>query len=540
LQNTKNNQLFNLINKINLVETKKLAIFLFFVSFLLYFRTVNFDFVWDDERIHLTANKELMREEIKSFWIKPYSGMYIPMSYSTWSLIKRLFYPGKAVSPSAFHFLNILFHSINGSLVFFLLILLLKNKFYSFIGALLFLIHPIQVESVAWISEFRGVYSCFFSLMALLCLFHINYNKKSIIQVMLSGKFIGSTFLFLLALLSKPSAITLPYIVMFFALFLQKDATIMLSKCLLLWILLSIPFLFITSQLQPGVAENLNLSFYERIILALNSIFFYLSKLIFPYPLVADYGLTPKSILSHSYSYLIAILVVVSLIFLFVRFKKSNLLLIGIGVIITSLLPVIGFVTFSFQKNSNVADRYIYFGVIGFSLVVVSILKIIPNKKLSYFCMFSILISIFQHNIRQVRVWHDEFSLWDHTLNHFQNSPGAYYNRGVEFSKKENFTEAINDYTNCLRLNPKHKDALFNRINAYENTGDFVSGFRDCETYILIDSLDGSIYFRKARLYYKTGNIQMAIQNTNKAEALGFNIGEKFKNRLRDASFLNK
>lgn len=537
MQPTQNNQSpFNLADKIALVAPYKLAVFLFFISFLVYIRTVNFEFVWDDERVHLTANKELMDGKIKSFWTKPYFGLYIPMSYSTWVLTKNLFYSEKEISPVAFHLLNIIFHSINGVFVFLLLLLLLKHTYYSLTGAILFLIHPMQVESVAWISEFRGIYSSFFCLLALLSLFRINFfSGKNSIQIIFSKQFLFSTLCFTLAVLSKPSALTLPYIAILMAFFLQKNSVVTLSKCIMVWIVLSIPFLFITSQLQPGITENFTLSFYERIILSANSLFFYIRKLILPYPLAADYGLTPKLILSYSYSSYIAFFIVALFIFLVSRFKKYNLALAGTGIIVVSLLPTLGFVAFSFQENSNVADRYIYFGTLGLSLLFISLIKAIPNQKKALFLVASVLITFLTLNIKQVSVWKNEFSLWDHTLKHFQNSPDAYYNRGVEFSKKEKFNEAINDFTSSLWLNPKFKDALFNRINSYEHIGNFEAGFKDCETYISIDSLDGSIYLRKARLYYKTGNIQMAIYNTKKAEALGFKVGEKFKTRLLNA-----
>jgi tetratricopeptide (TPR) repeat protein len=138
-------------------------------------------------------------------------------------------------------------------------------------------------------------------------------------------------------------------------------------------------------------------------------------------------------------------------------------------------------------------------------------------------------------NIKQTTTWKNEFSVWDNTLTHYQNSPKVYYNRGVEYSEMGKFNEAISDYTNCLLLQKDYRDALFNRANAYENLRDNNAAYNDYSAYLLIDSTDGSVYYKRAHLNYKTGNIPEAIKDAEKAEQFNFPLGPKFRSALKQA-----
>ncbi|MDP1744007.1 MAG: hypothetical protein Q8L90_00430, partial [Bacteroidota bacterium] len=108
------------------VNRKYLIATLFALSIILYARTLNYGFVWDDERIHLSNNQQLIKGDVKSFWLKPYSGMYIPVSYTTWVFVKTFSNSNKKISPKTFHTLNVFTHTVNCLLVFYLLFILFK------------------------------------------------------------------------------------------------------------------------------------------------------------------------------------------------------------------------------------------------------------------------------------------------------------------------------------------------------------------------------------------------------------------------------
>ena len=521
------------------VNRKYLIGILFVLSFILYVRTLNYGFVWDDERIHLSQNQQLIKGDLKSFWEKPYAGMYIPVSYSTWVFINTLSNSNKGLAPGIFHALNVFMHSINCILIFQLLLILFKNQTYAFWGSLLFMLHPLQVESVAWISEFRGLYSACFCLLALICLFR-SLEKKSELTVqtfITSNYFIMASALFALGLLAKPSAVVLPFIAVVLVWCFYKEKFTLVLKALCIWLLLIVPILLITKSSQPNELLYNSIPFWQRFFIAGHSMFFYLSKLIFPYPLAACYGNTPELIVSDKLIYLLSTLFsfVITLVF-FLKRKVHPLAFSCFAIAFICVLPVLGLVPFEYQKHSTVADRYFYFGMLGVTMLVPLFAELAKRHNMLKYIFGGIVLIYLVLNIKQTNTWRNEFSIWDNTLVHYKNSAKVFYNRGVEYSKMGNFNEAINDYTQSLSLQSDYRDALFNRANAYENLKNSNAALADYSTYLSIDPTDGSVYYKLAYLSYKTGNIQGAINDAESAARFNFPVSSKFRTVLKQAA----
>lgn len=517
---------------------KYLILILFVLSFVVFAKTFNYGFVWDDERIHLTGNEQLMKGDVTSFWAKPYSGMYIPLTYTTWSIVKSITHQKRELSPKAFHVLNLLTHSLNAVLIFLLLSLLFKNQAHAFWGSVLFLLHPIQVESVAWISEFRGLYSTFFSLLSMLCIFNYVEHKREFTwtSFIISKQFLIATVLFLLALLAKPSAVVLPFIIAVLVWGFYKDKFITAAKALAIWLLLIIPILLITKQSQTNELIYASVSWWQRFFIAGNSLFFYLQKIVFPFPLVACYGYTPALVVSDVWMYVGTVLCLALVVFSFIKRNVNPFLFASVSVVVFSVLPVLGFVPFEYQVHSTVADHYIYFGVLGVTLLVPS-LALFVKKYDSLKYVFALAgIVYLSLTINQIGTWKNEFAVWDHTLEHYQNSPNVYYNRGVQYSQQQNYTSAISDYTQSLALQPNYLNALFNRANAYENTNNVQAAFEDYNRYLIVDSTDGSVYYKIAYLNYRTGNLTAAIADAEKSEQLNFPMANKLLVLLKEQS----
>lgn len=516
------------------INKKYLILFLFVFSFILYSKTINYGFVWDDERIHLMSNQSLMNGDVKSFWEKPYSGMYIPVSYTAWAFIKNISNHNTGLSPKTFHLLNIFTHSINCILVFQLLLLLFKNQAHAFWASILFLLHPMQVESVGWISEFRGLYSAFFSLLALISMFKY-FEKNGVFTLrsfLTSRHFMIASVLFVLALLSKPSAIVLPFVAGILTWCFYRDNFKTIWKGLLIWVFILLPILLITKASQPNELIYSGVALWQRFFIAGDSLFFYLSKIVFPYPLAVCYGNTPELIANNKLIYLTTVICLVIACFLFIKRKSHPILFSGFAIIVICVLPVLGLVPFEYQKHATVADRYLYFGMLGVALFIPLIIGLIKQYAWLKYSTIALLLFYLVLNIQQTSTWKNEFTVWDNTLKHYQNSPKVFYNRGVEYSKIKKYPEAISDYTNSLALQPNYLDAIFNRANAYENVNNTVAAFKDYNTYLSIDANDGSVYFKRAYLNYKIGNRSGAIRDTEKAEALGFPVSAKFKRKL--------
>ena len=148
------------------------ALFILGLNILVFAKTLSFGFVWDDNVSHLRSNPALMGNRPKEFWKKTYDGLYIPLSYTIWTFLAHTDLAksdskDEVFKAMPFHFLNFSFHILNSILVLLLLFAFCGNNVAAFMGAAIFAVHPMQVESVAWISEFRGLLCAFFFFSAL-------------------------------------------------------------------------------------------------------------------------------------------------------------------------------------------------------------------------------------------------------------------------------------------------------------------------------------------------------------------------------------
>jgi hypothetical protein len=145
---------------------------LILLPFVIFIRAANYDFVWDDKELYINEKhlpESAPMSKITGSWLPKSNEMYAPVTYTVWgiaaSLSSRL--PNGGFSPSMFHIFNILIHIANCLLVFLILNKLLRDQWSAFAGALIFAVHPLQVESVAWISETRGLLAGFFGFLAI-------------------------------------------------------------------------------------------------------------------------------------------------------------------------------------------------------------------------------------------------------------------------------------------------------------------------------------------------------------------------------------
>jgi hypothetical protein len=510
------------------LDKKYLACILFFLSIVIFIHIRHYAAVWDDERGHFTpALQSRMDHDIPSFW-KDHSGMYIPLTYTTWAVVKRLTSP-QAFNPDPFHVLNVLTHSINGVLLFYLLLLLFKNKSSAFFASLLFLIHPLQVESVAWISEFRGLYSTFFCLISLLIFFN-GVEKKpsaSFNSLVSSKNFLLAFLFFVLALLAKPSGIVLPFIIFILTWRFYKEKTMSIGKGIILWV---IPACIIIFLLLVKNTEN-NIPFVQRFVIAGYSLFFYLQKILVPYPLVACYGYTPAIIAATTFS--IPALIICILLLSVLIYKRNVVpdLFAGFLIIFICVLPVLGLIPFEYQKHSNVADRYMYLSFIGIALIVPIIEKYTHNHFFFKLISVAVLVFFMMLTVKQTSVWKNEFSLWDHTLAFYDNSSKVYYNRGVQYTLQKDFNKSLADYNRSLKLDPNNLDALFNRANAYENLGDIASAFNDYNAYLEKEK-DAEVYYKRSYLYLKNKDLNNAFDDLQRAEEMHYPIDPRYKSLL--------
>jgi hypothetical protein len=322
----------------NRTRTNLLALFAFIVVGLAVFSPVlNGPFLPWDDREHLELNPLVTNQNFAEIWTRPYFGLYIPVTYSVWAVIYRF-----TSSPSAFHVFNVLLHSLCAWLVFLILKRTSKEKWPPWIGAGLFLLHPLQVEPVAWISGARDLLAGFFGLLTL----HWIAGRKSAAS-------------YIAGLLSKPTLAVLPAGICA----LHRERWRKLAVFLALGIFFASLAYWI--QIPELASTGERISFWYRPLIAFDSLGFYFSKL-FDMRVSADYGRSPSAVIDHHlYFQTLPWLILASILF---RSASRSLQKYGAFALIL-LLPVLGLVPFQAQAQSTVADRYVYLSMFGIAAI---------------------------------------------------------------------------------------------------------------------------------------------------------------------------
>jgi len=273
-----------------------------------YWPVCTFDFVGFDDPTHITENPNLHpvnAAHIREIWAQPYVGLYIPAAYTAWAGIQAVadkITPSRQGEPNGevfFHSANLLLHLLNALLVFALLARLVPCPGAAMAGALLFALHPLQAESVAWISEFRGLLSAAFGLCAFLL-----YSRRPTaglaphaISATATGRLLLALLCYTLALLSKPSAVALPLGFLMADLWLHQTRPRQALPRALPFFLLAALFTLLTRGTQPETDIRFVTPLLARPLIAADALGFYLLKLLLPVPLTIDYGRTPAAIL---------------------------------------------------------------------------------------------------------------------------------------------------------------------------------------------------------------------------------------------------
>ncbi len=445
------------------------------ISGLVYSQALNFDFVWDDRK-NIVENSFLNPPSLKTilfFWKNQFLGMYVPVPYTFWGSIEifRSFFSSADMNAFVFHFSNIAIHTLNGFLVFFLLSKIIKNSFAVLSATIFFVVHPLQTETVSWISETRGLLATFFGFSSVIFYLHsVSINHETQYKRFLSFRYIGGYLCFIFALLSKPSSAVIPLFIIILESYIYKTKIKFSFFRIAPWFL---PVLFVVLVTSSGQGNTQLYSFWIKPFIYLSSISFYLFKIIVPFSLAPTYGLTPIRIMSEYWFHLSWIFPLL-ISYLIWRYRnKFPFLPVSWGIFCIGILPVSGFINFTFQDWSNVADRYVYMSMLGISIFIGCILHTFQSRLKWVFISFMLFFLSFWNFFVQVPIWENEMSLWSHCVKNVQISPHAYDNLGFLKFKQKNYQEALPYLNKAIKISPffpkayNHRGIVFYKLNQF-------------------------------------------------------------------------
>jgi hypothetical protein len=445
-----------------------LALALVGVTALLYVGVRDHEYLsWDDD-VFVQSNPHLQPpswESVRTLWTAPYAHLYVPVPYTVWVGLAHAFGgagPGGTwqVPPGSLHLASVACHALNVLLAFGLLRLLTRRDWGAAVGALLFAVHPMQVESVAWISELKDLLSGTFSLATLwLYLAWCGESQPGgpRRRWLLYG---AATLAFALALLSKPNTVALPLVAGLLATVLLRRTPRRAATSLVPWVAVAVAYAVFTRHVQP-VAAELNIPLWQRLFVAGDALAFYMAKVLLPLQLAADYGRTPQFVLQSPWVHVVWLVPAAVITAAVAARCRWPWVLAGVGAFCLALLPALGLTSFDFQQYSTVADHYAYVAMLGPALLVASFLSR-PRRFLAYgLCGIALMLLALQSSL-QVLYWKDNLSFWQHTLEVNPRSWLAHNNLGATYQRAARPTEAIRHYQQGLKLKPDDADMLIN------------------------------------------------------------------------------
>ncbi len=488
------------------------------VTIFMYQPAWNGGFIWDDDA-YVTNNELLTAPDgLRRIWFSLDSpSQYFPLVYSTFRIEHALW----GLNPTGYHWVNLLLHVANALLVWRLLARLHVPG--AWLAGAIFALHPVQVESVAWITERKNVLMGFFFLLTLLAwVAFVDERTKR------RWCFYGlALILYVLALSAKTTACTLPAALLLI-LWLQKKP--------ISWqrILQVVPFFFLGlgmglvtvwwERYHQGTSRTLFafLSPIERILIASRAVWFYLSKLIWPSNLTFIY---PKWNISPAhpldYAWLLAGIALCAVIY-FVRRYVGRSVEVAAALFVATLSPVLGFIMLYTFRYTFVADHYQYLASIGpIALASAGVAKLADNFKRRRPLILSVavclIVTLALLTWRQAAMYGDIEALWRTTLARNPSCWMAHNNLGIVLFQKGNSDEAIDHYRTTLEMQPDFWDADYNLGIALLKKGQVDEAIVHCSKAVTIAPNDPDAQVALGNALLQKERIDDAIVHYQKA-----------------------
>ena len=525
-------------------------IFLGLATLLAFWRVTRCDFISFDDPQYVTENIHVQHgiamEGIRWAFTTDHAGNWHPLTWVSLMLDVQLF----GVNPRGHHLINLLFHIANTLLLFYVFNRMTKAPWKSAFVAALFALHPLHVESVAWVSERKDVLSTFFWMLTMGA--YISYAAHPRFRT-----YLPVFALFALGLTAKPMLVTLPFVLLlldywplqrieqkpateevytevskragsrkgtsFFSLptahrsLLTPVRLLLLEKMPLITLAaISSVITFVVQQRESLVVSHEALPPGDRIANAFISYVTYIGKAIWPSNLAFYYPYQWWA----SWQVLGALLFFITVTSIVIWLtKRWRYLTVGWLWYVVTLVPVIGLV----QVGSQVrADRYTYIPLIGVCVMaawgIPELLKERRYRKEVLIALSTITLScFFIATWIQVGYWQNSLILFDHTLKVTDKNYIAFKHRGDAYATLGNLKNAIADFDRAIAINPQYGLAYMGRAAAKQELGNNEEAISDYDRAVVIMPKFATAYYYRGNAYAAIGKYTQAIEDYDRS-----------------------
>ncbi len=426
--------------------------------------------------------------DVAWFWSNlshPVGDIYIPATQTLWYGIARFAResPGAGtsrLSAGPFHVANVLIHLISGCLVFGLIRRLVSTLPAAALGAAVFLVHPLQVEAVGWVSGLKDVLSGALVLLSLYAF--LWYSEKAALPPAEDkdasrarwGWYALATGAFALAMLAKPAAVVTPLL----AMILSVGAIILQSRekavdadrpsrrsiptkiflPLLPWFAMTIPIALEGRRVQPATIVP-DVALWARPLVAGDALCFYMWKLFVPSSLAADYARTPASIMQSGTIYWTWVVPAIVLGLAVAYRRRWPALLLAVLLFFAAPLPVLGLVKFVYQFFSTVSDHYVYVAMLGPAIAVAAVFERFGTKPLMRWGSVVVLGTLCVLTFVQSGYWKTDFDLTGHIVDVTPRSLLGQVHLGRLYAEQGMNMESVQHYEQAVAIAPADRVA---------------------------------------------------------------------------------
>lgn len=448
-----------------------IILFLIVVPLAVYWQTGSHEFVNYDDPGYVVENPHvntgLTGDNIRWAFTAISNSNWHPLTWLSHMLDCQLY----GLTPKGHHLTSVFLHIVNAVLLFVLFRRMTGAQWQSAFVAALFALHPLHVESVAWVAERKDVLSASFFMLTLLA--YTRYAERPTL-----GRYLPVFFSFVLGLMAKPMLVTLPFILLLLDYWplgrsQAKPAglRLVLEKIPLFVLSIASSIITIYAQNTEGAISSMEaIPFVSRLANTVLAYAGYIEKTVWPARLIVLYPLTDQMPV-WKVAGAILLLVCVSAI-VFRQARRFPFLPVGWLWFLGMLVPVIGLVQVGSQ---SMADRYTYLPLIGLFIMIAwggaELLEKWRHRRIALFASaVTIIMLLSSVTWLQIRHWKNSVELLSHALK-FTSNAFLYNNLGLALASQGKLDEAIIQYTKALQLNPNDDFAHYNLGLAFAKQG---------------------------------------------------------------------
>lgn len=507
------------------------------LAFVMFASGLNNAMTGIDDHASTTDNPVVTNFSLASVFSHFNLGMYAPITWIGYALVYGI---GKD-NATLYHLLSLLVHTFNTWLVYRLLVKLEVRKSLLLPISILFAIHPIQVESVAWIAGFSTPLYSMFCLLSFL--YYLDYASDRPGRYRFYALALG---MFILGCLAKSAAVTLPLTLIILDWWRKPTRLTRMQQwaAYVPFLLISIGFglLTIYSREHAGTlvgATTNGYTAFERVLLVCYSPLFYISKMLVPLNFNIYYSFD-KVDGALPWIYYAAPILVASLAWAAWRFRQSApYLALGLLFFLSNIVVALPFATLGTFELC--ADHYNYIACIGIFFVLaegsLALQQRYPNaagglKTLGYIWLVVVFVQCF----RQIRIWKDSITVISNAIdNGYYHDGMMYMGRGVAYGDKGRPEEALEDFSRAIAIDSSitMRDAFKFRGSLYAQAGNMDLALKDLRKYVTMDSADVVTWNNIGMIYMRKQQLPQALQAFTKTIELKPEAAISYQNRAK-------